>query len=556
MLKSILSERNLAWLLGLSILLAAVVRSPQIYGDPPAGDVSRSGDFISDEGTGSSNALQWILTGEWHTPDALNTAVNGPIFTLFEIGMMKVFGANLAAVRCGGILSGLITLLLLYFLIAQFDKVAALLALFFGAFNFALIVYNRLAFFENLLLVWLIGLGLLTVAIVRRPDNHKLVVAFWLVFALAYLTKALVIFFVPLFVIMTFRVDARSRKRIWGISAICIITFASLVWLLWFSRYVEDWRYYQQVNVGDRLDLNPIAIALNYARYLFHLKFFEFMPVQYTIALLMVARGIHHIVLRKEISLIEQLFIFWLLLGSLQLGFSAYSPGRYSLILLPPILALNGLFFSQLRGPAPAESKPWPGILLAMVMAIGFLQISFGFYRLHSGQFYPSCFLPLLAPIPAIMIWLFSKEKLSKAATVWGLAGLIIAIQSFQVIRFHVNMEFSLYSALKDVAAILRDGNGSEKVVLAGDLAPMVAFVAHVPVIDITYRRELVPQRVREMQPKYLFLEDGDEGLARLREQMPEYWDSFRPLKRYRILNNYRSGRDAVLYGLIEHPRP
>jgi hypothetical protein len=179
-------------------------------------------------------------------------------------------------------------------------------------------------------------------------------------------------------------------------------------------------------------------------------------------------------------------------------------------------------------------------------------QIAFGFYRLRSGQVYPSCFFPLLAPAAVLAVWLFSKQKLSSSQLGWSLLGLIIAIQGFQIIRFHTQMDFSLYKALRETAAILQNDETPGTRVIAGDLAHMAAFEARAQFVDTGCRPERLPQRLKTTRPNYLLLEDGDAGLARLKELMPGYWQDFKPLKRFTILNNYRSGRDAVLYILEE----
>ncbi len=538
-------------LAALLILLAAALRAPQIDGDPPAGDVSRSGDFLADEGIQATNALQWALTGEWYIPQAFNPAVNTPVFTLYEFGLMKAFGVSLATVRYGAIVCGVLSLALFYFLLTRFDRRAAWFALGLGAIHFPLLIYNRLALIENLLLIFCVALALILIAVARRPSDPKWVVAFWLVFALAYLTKPIVLFFIPLFFAVAWQADSKARKKILGISLLTAAGLAAAVWILWISRFSDDWSYYQRVNLSERMDLNPIALAKNYARYFSHLKLFEFMPVLYTLALLMTARGLYFF-RGKETPLVERILILWLALGWLQFAFLAYSPPRFAVMLIPPILGLNGLFFSEMFGRDRSQSKSWPGVALVAVLIVCVAQIAFGFYRVKNGQMYPSCFLALIAPAAVLALWLFSKQKLNRATVGWSLLALIAAVQSFQIFRFHLNMEFSLRHALRETAAVLQQEDPPAKKVIAGDLAHMVAFEARAPFVDTGCRPERLPQRLNTARPNYLILEDGDAGLARLKEGMPGYWQNVKPLKRFTILNNYRSGRDAVLYILEE----
>ncbi len=178
------------------LVVAALLRFPQIYADPPAGDISRSGVFLADEGTNGYNSLQWILAGRWHTIDAFNPGVNTPIFMVYQFLWMKLFGVSLASVRYSGIFCGLLALVMLYFILSKSNKTAGLIALILGAVNFPLIIYNRLALNENLLLVCLLGLVLILLSFLQNPQHSKMVFAFWGVFFLGYLTKSLILFFI------------------------------------------------------------------------------------------------------------------------------------------------------------------------------------------------------------------------------------------------------------------------------------------------------------------------------------------------------------------------
>jgi len=394
------------------------------------------------------------------------------------------------------------------------------------------------------LLVFIIGLALILLAILQKPKDPKLIFAFWVVFFLGYLTKPLIVFFIFPYIAMVLQIEGKTRKHILSFSALYILILSTFLWFFWISNYLEDWQYFQ-----PKISFNPKIIMQNYARYIAHLKFYEFMPALYTIALLEVLRGITALFKKRRIAKIEELFIGWLLFGWLFLGFISYSPPRYSLVLLPAILALNGLFFSEMLSKRRDGFRYGASFSFMVIALICLLQIAFGFYRIIVYKhIFPSCFLPILGLLALGGLWLAARGHLSRTVVGWGLLSFFLVVQGFQIIRFYVQREFSLYSAIQDVAQVLRQDN-LEKTVLAGDIAPLVAYEIRHPVMDIMYRTDKLSERVRRMQPRYLFLEDPTE-LSRLKKEMPNDWLHLTVIRRYRILNNYKHGQDAILYRL------
>lgn len=552
LLKENKTLRSALLLIGITAL-AALVRLPQIYGDPPAGDISRSGDFLGDEGIHGHNALHWAITGEWHIPGAYNPAVNTPVFTLFEYSLLRLFGISLATVRYGAVFCGLLAILLLYLILRKHDAVAANVAALLAAVNFPLIVYNRLALLENLLLCFMLAGSVFLVIYVRDPHRRFMLFAFWVAIFLGYLTKASIVFFVIVFVGMVWRQHASMRKPAFFLTAVSIIVLAAPLWFFWISPHLDDWLYYQQMNVMERFTFSPLAIAQNYARYIAHLKFFEFMPGAYVIALMMALRGGRNIVKKNAISDIERLLCLWFWAGLLFAGGVAYSPPRYSLVLIPAIAGLNGLFFAELfkRSSQLAEEK-LPRWSFWIVTVVILLQTIFGVYRIVAhDQIYLSCFLPLVGFLAVYGIRQATREGKAKRLAIWGLAALIVIEQAVQIIRFHATMEYSLYDAIQKVGKIFETDPQREQIVLAGDSAMLLSFELRVPTVDIIFRRDELPKIIERWRPNYLFLEDPAE-LSRLQKQMPEYWQHLTELGRFRLMNNYRHGQDAVLYRVGE----
>jgi len=531
------------------IALAALVRQPQIYGDPPAGDISRSGDFLGDEGIHGHNALHWALTGEWRIPGAYNPAVNTPVFTLFEYSLLRLFGVSLATVRYGAVFCGLLTVLLLYVLIRRHDVIAANVAALLAAVNFPLIVYNRLAFLENLLLCFILAGSVFLVIYARDPQRCFMLFAFWAAIFLGYLTKASIAFFAIVFVGMVWRHRASARKQTLFLSFFSIIAFVTPLWFFWISPHLDDWLFYQQINVTERFTFSPFAIAQNYARYIAHLKFFEFMPGAYVIALMMALRGARDVVKKNAVSEVHLLLSLWFWAGVLFAGGLAYSPPRYSLVLIPAIIGLNGLFFTEIfMRPSPYATHEWPRWSFWIVAFVILLQTAFGVYRIVAyDQIYLSCFLPLMGFLALYAIKRTTQEGNAKRLAAWGLAVLIVIEQAVQIINYHSTMKYSLYDTIQKVGKVFENDPHREQIVLAGDSAMLLSFELRVPTVDVIFRQEKLPEVVERWRPNYLFLEDPEE-LSRLKMQMPDYWQHLTELGRYRLMNNYRHGQDAVLY--------
>jgi len=531
------------------LALAALVRLPQIYGDPPAGDISRSGDFLGDEGIHGHNALHWAITGEWRVPGAYNPAVNTPIFTLFEYSLLRLFGVSLATVRYGAVFCGLITVVLLYVLLRRHDEVAANFAALLAAVNFPLIVYNRLAFLENLLLCFMLAGSVFLMIYVRDPHRRFMLFAFWIAIFLGYLTKASIAFFAIVFAGMVWRLRASVRKQTFFLTIFSILFLVAPLWIFWISPHLEDWLYYQQINVTERFTFSPLAIAQNYARYITHLKFFEFMPAAYVIALMMALRGARDMVKKNAISNIHRLLCLWFWAGLLFAGGVAYSPPRYSLVLIPAIAGLNGLFFAELfKQPSSHVALKWSRLSFWIVAAVILLQTIFGVYRIITyDKIYLSCFLPLVGFIALYAIKQATLEGKAKRLAVWGLAALVVIEQAVQIVRFHAMMKYSLYDTIQKVGKIFKNDPHREQIVLAGDSAMLLSFELRVPTVDIMFRQDKLPEVIERRRPNYLFLEDPEE-LSRLQKQMPDYWQNLTVLGRYRLMNNYKHGHDAVLY--------
>ncbi|MBN2356327.1 glycosyltransferase family 39 protein, partial [candidate division KSB1 bacterium] len=490
----------------------------------------------------------WALTGHWHLPDAYNPSVATPVFMLFQYSLLETFGIHLNVLRYGAIFCALLMIGMLYGILRKEDEQTALLAALFAAVNFPLIIYNRLAFIENLLLVFIMGAAIILMKILKDRANIGTILLFWFLFALGYFTKASILFFTFVFITIIGWYAREKKIKIFIYALVCIAALSIIAYFLWISRYPDDWRYFQQLNVTGRFSLHPLMVLKNYAGYLGHLKLFEFMPVTYLLALYMLSGCLHAVLKGHRISPPYLLFSAWLFWGIVYLGFFAYSPPRYSTLLLLPVVALAALYCRKLlRQKKPDPESPLLIIIPAILLAG---QCAFAVYRMVVyHQFYPSCFLPFLGWPVLFIMWRTQKGRMQPALAVTLLLTAIAVVQLGQIVRYHASMEYSLHRAMLRVSAIIRS-DGAGDAVIVGDSAPLMAIEAAVPAIDIMYRQETLPIIVNRLKPNYLFLEDIRE-LGRLQSQVPGYFDRVEELARFPLIHNYAHGTDAVLYQIM-----
>ncbi len=538
-----MTQNRFAAFVLLALILALVLRLPHIEGDPPAGDLSRSASFLADEGIHGYNALHWAITGNWYIADGFNPGVNTPVFMLFEYALLRTFGVHLKTVRYGAMVCGLLALVLLALLLRRLSRRAALMGGFLWAMAFPLVIYNRLAFIENVLLVFMLLLALLYVGFLEQPLRLWLIVAGVAVFMAGWLTKPTLIFLLPAFLAGLLYLRPANRRRAIGMALLTAIAVVAALYFFWIRRYADDWAYYQSIHMAERMPQSLGEILLNYARYFGHLKLFEFMPLIYGLALVQFFWLMPALLKREEQRPVVVLLVFWFVFGVGFLGFFAYSPPRYSLLLLPAVIGLAVMALDQwLVGDRPVRL---PGWMKTAYVALVSLQIAFGLYRYFAqGQAYPSTVLPGLALL-ILPLW-------SRRGGRWrfALPVLIVLVQLGQAVRYHASMEFSLRDGMRRVAELIREHGRGPDSVLAGDSAMLFAFEARVRSIAVMYREDRLPMLFRRWRADFLLLEDPSE-LPRLQRLMPEYLRRLQPLAQFSLMNNYAHGRDAVLYRIL-----
>ncbi|MDQ7052156.1 MAG: glycosyltransferase family 39 protein [candidate division KSB1 bacterium] len=534
-----MTQNRFAAFVLLALILALALRLPHIEGDPPAGDISRSASFLADEGIHGYNALHWAITGDWYIADGFNPGVNTPVFMLFEYALLRTFGVHLKTVRYGAVACGLLSLVLLARLLRRLSRRAALMGGFLWAMAFPLVIYNRLAFIENVLLVFMLLLALLFVAFLERPQRLWPAVAGVAVFMAGWLTKPTLIFLLPAFGATLLYVRPTHHRRATGLALLTAIVLVAALYFFWVRPYADDWAYYQSIHMAERMPQSLGEILLNYARYFGHLKLFEFMPLIYGLALVQFLSGPRLSETRRAAS------------GSGAAGVLACVWRRFSRLFR---LFATALFIaaaaggdrSRRDGVGPVagrrsagssyrldESRVYrSGFAASGVWPVPLFCAGTGLSQHGAASARPADPAALGSPRRPLAICVAGADR----AGAVGADGSVLCQHGIQSARWHAESGEIHSRAGQGAGLGARRGQRHIRGARAVDC--------------VMYREDRLPVLFRRWRSDFLLLEDPAE-LPRLQRLMPEYLRRLQPLAQFPLMNNYVHGRDAVLYRIL-----
>ncbi len=541
-------------LLVIILFTATAIRYLHLDADPPVGDISRSGVFYMDEGTYAHNVVNKILFGSWFIPNEYNAIANIPLFSLLQYLVLKVFGVSIVSMRIGAISYAMLFMIILWLLIRKMDRYGAVLVFALAGFNYFFMIYNRLALLENMLVLFLI----ITAVCLYQYTQHQrpgwlvtAVVIFWA----GYFVKATVLFFLPLILLTIFIQPLPPQKKVrhlwlyFALSSVILI----VMYVLWVQPHSFDWNYFQKRNIHRMIHSSAPFILINYGRYLFNLKLFQFMPLTYTLFLFYSMYVIIQLVEQKKLSFWDWFFPGWAICGFLFLGFFSYSPPRFSLILMPPIFVMTArLLVRMYRREIIISWRTFKVISVPLLIIIA-CQIVFGIFRIvQYRSVYASCWLPILSLIVIVALaWLARQPSKSRQiALILGL--LIFLINGLQIVHYHLTPAYTYRDAIDDIRRIIRENEGEN--VLLGDIASLVAVDLHIKAVNINFRSDTESQRIIRSRPNFLILQDKKE-LQRLVRKLPDYLNHVELIKTYKILDNYVTNDGTYFYRIHNDDR-
>ncbi|MBD3291091.1 hypothetical protein GF337_19945, partial [candidate division KSB1 bacterium] len=516
------------WIYAFALIIlagAVLIRYINILGDAPVGDISRSGVFYVDEGTYAHNVVNKILYDKWFMPDDYNAMSNVPVFSIFQYVLLRLFGLSLITLRIPGIIYTLVSLALLWFFLKRRNMALAFIFLILAGSNYFFLIFNRLALLENLLLMFLV---LVTICLFKYRETNSIK---WLLSAIfiywaGFFIKATILFFLPLllFVILTNPVGKWVRIRHLYIYALFSTLLLIMAYIFWIIPHKVDWTYFETRNIYQNIDESSLIFIINYARYFTNLKLFQFMPVTYLVFLVSLFYYLYELLIIKKVAFLELFFIVWAISAFVFLGFFTYSPPRHSLILIIPIMILTGSFLIKMYTNRITFADKNIYLILLPISILSMAQIGFGLYRiLEYEQNYLSCYLPLLSLviIPFFYLWMKKKINIRYAAII--LFGMMIFLNSFQIIRYHMNVEYSYYDAIIDMKKTIEKEEVDNEIVL-GDIAPLISVELRTKAVNIIFKKDTEHKRILKNRPGLLVLQENSE-LDRLYKKLPDYFD-------------------------------
>jgi 4-amino-4-deoxy-L-arabinose transferase-like glycosyltransferase len=473
--------------IGVIFIAILALRLIHLDADSPLG-LSWSGGYFGDEMALAHSARNKVLFGEWIS-DEWNPYIYSPLLTLLEYAFFSVLGVGLVPLRLVNIFllfPGFWLLLLT--LRRERDWPTALLAVGLLGFNYIFLMYNRIGLndtflvFPMLLTLYLWHRGL------EKPPYFILagVSAF-----ICYTIKATALYFtlaaalsLVWAILQKVREAGGLKKGLrslgfflsgFGLSCFAWYEFFFLPNQGRFDSAVQDW-------VGLAMPENLGKYWSNVTSPMF-LKYFSLSPVELLVGLSFIPWLLITLFTDwKKIKPLEVFLSLWLLGGYLVIDGLNYSPLRYYVPLLPPLIILTALLLSKIWNWSNSENfnlkpvltKGWLFILWILFVS----RYSLGYKKLVMGT------LALLGLVSIFILVLWTKPRLLGQAmsgsdrdrrirlflrsAVAGLIGFSLIIQGAQYYRWVRSPAYTVRNTSRELGRL-----SGEALLIAGLWAPL-----------------------------------------------------------------------------------
>ena len=215
---------NYKYIILFLIVFFSFIRFINLDADP--GLFKRIGD-IGDEGYWGFEARNLVLYNQYITDDFTQSSATAPLYTLFSLIFLKIFGVSLYTSRLTSAIFGILSIFLVFLFLRKYNEKIALCGSLFLCINYNYFVYNRIGHVETLVSFFL----LLTFYFFENKDS-------WfgagISYALAICAKIATIWFFPAiflyFIFKTIRNEVEVRKILHFIVGGLIIGFPFLLY--------------------------------------------------------------------------------------------------------------------------------------------------------------------------------------------------------------------------------------------------------------------------------------------------------------------------------------
>lgn len=357
---------------GLILLGAFALLTFKLTADAPS-DASDSSGLFFDAPSKCHNARNFVLSGRWMT-DEWAPYIHSPVYTLLQALNFKLFGVGYRQMRMLTVLAALLTLALVYGIVArQSGRAAGWIALAATAISYPFLIAGRSGLLEPLEALFMLAGTWALAEAYRREDSRLWMGLAGLCAVAAFLSKAFAACFMVAAAAAVLIAPPRRRSSVlWFLAALAIplaFYFGPFMHANadFFQRESAHW-FSRGLHSRQGLDLwlrQPLFPSLEHARVL---VLFACLAVPWAIR---AAR-------RGRIA--PAAMALTLLFTTQFLAFFNYRPDRYYLPLLPVCIALGTLAaaraFHWLRNPV---HLPFRSVLhVAAVFAVVSFSIKFG----------------------------------------------------------------------------------------------------------------------------------------------------------------------------------
>jgi 4-amino-4-deoxy-L-arabinose transferase-like glycosyltransferase len=350
------------------LILFSIVRFAYLAADPPW-NLSYSAGIWTDGAHNVHAARNKILFGEWQI-DAWNPTIHSPLWTYLEYVILSVIGVGFWQMNILPILLSIFSIVLFYLSFKEYFgfKYGLVILLLMGT-NYMLIMFNRLALFENLMFFFMA----LTLFFYQRAVKQRKRVYFFLTgisTLLVFAAKNLGVYFVAAaFVALAafFIQDVRENgwKKPFNHAALFSGGFilSLTVYLLIF--YIPNFDYISKLGTHW---LNQTGISsgfLSAAQRVWRPELLcgrlRFMPFTLTVGCMYFITILLSFFRKPfRIDAVELFIWLWFLAGIEFIGVLNYTPTRYYLSVMPAVISLACLGMLKFQGSSSLEKcRQW-----------------------------------------------------------------------------------------------------------------------------------------------------------------------------------------------------
>lgn len=362
------------------LLIFTALRCLHINYDAPQ-DLSISAALYTDEGLKTFSPANYVQHGNWKwTPEDEYSAwfERAIIPTYLHLAVFKIFGVSFVSAKIVPITLAFFSMILIFFMVKQYYNIyTAYVAFILFGLNHFVLMYNRLAFYENFLLFFsLVALYGFT-EFYRRLDNlrhapdelHHSVPVEVAITALClligcggivcgYFSKEsmniIIVSIVPFAVLYFFYM--RFKLTSFVIHAFYLIIIAVFVFYMtaahtgWFDEWFKSISGVTIFNIslGKLLPLktnvgNFDPIYLSFAKSLF-LEFIYNQPFVFFTGIFFAIMCFYRFLYQSRCNLLDMILSSWLLFCFIFLTIMKYHPARYYLLISVPLIILSARF--------------------------------------------------------------------------------------------------------------------------------------------------------------------------------------------------------------------